>query len=137
MASTIAIPRRAVFSSLSVHWATPRHIFDELNREFRFTLDPCPLGSLIDGLKLRWANERIFCNPPYGPGMAEWIKRDPEADIAVFLVPARTDTIWFHDVVLPHATEIRFLRGRLRFNESKGRATFPSMIVVFEKVLNG
>ncbi len=75
----------------------------------------------------------MFRNPPYGPGLGEWLKRGLEAEVAVFLIPARTDTRWFHELVLPHATEIRFIRGRLKFGDAKNSAPFPSMVVVFRK----
>jgi site-specific DNA-methyltransferase (adenine-specific) len=73
----------------------------------------------------------VFVNPPYGPGIRKWLERAGEADLAVFLLPARVDTRWFHDLVLPHAREIRFIRGRLKFVGAKHPAPFPSMIVVF------
>lgn len=127
---------------LSVHmgpgatdrWATPRKVYEELNREFRFTFDPCPMDGTQDGtatLFVPWAGQRVFCNPPYGPRIRRFLERALEADVAVFLVPARTDTRWFHDIVLPCASEIRFLRGRLKFGDAKAGAPFPSMIVVF------
>jgi site-specific DNA-methyltransferase (adenine-specific) len=78
-----------------------------------------------------WRGKRVFCNPPYGPRIREWLKRAPEAEIAIFLLPARTDTRWFHDIVLRYADEIRFVRGRLKFGDAKNSAPFPSMIVIF------
>jgi hypothetical protein len=122
---------RAVFSSASDRWATPRSVYDALHSEFGFNFDPCPLDGVQDGLASEWDGKRVFCNPPYGPGIGEWLKRGLEAELAVFLIPARTDTRWFHDIVLPHAREIRFLRGRLKFGEAKKDAPFPSMVVVF------
>src|SRR5947209_7998221 len=80
-----------------------------------------------------WSGRRVFCNPPYGPGIKSFLERASEADVAVFLLPARTDTLWFHNLVLPFAKEIRFVKGRLHFNEA-GSAPFPSMVVVFENV---
>lgn len=74
----------------------------------------------------------MFCNPPYGPGIGQFLSRAHEARLAVFLIPARTDTRWFHDIVIPKAREIRFLRGRLKFGGSKNNAPFPSMVVIFE-----
>ena len=73
----------------------------------------------------------MFCNPPYGPGIRPFLERACEAQIAVFLIPARTDTRWFHEIVLPSAKEIRFIKGRLKFGDSENSAPFPSMIVVF------
>lgn len=121
---------RVHFSSLSVHWATPKAIYDALNSEFGFTLDPCPLRTKTDFSKT-WEGDRVFCNPPYGPLIGRYLEKAREAVCAVYLLPARTDTRWFHDYCLA-ANEIRFLKGRLRFSEVKGRATFPSMVVVFK-----
>lgn len=126
---------RVVFSSASDRWATPPDVYTALNSEFQFDFDPCPLDGQTDGLAplwSEWRGRRVFCNPPYGPGLADWLKRGLEAKLAVFLIPARTDTRWFHDLVLPNAREIRFLRGRLRFGGQKNAAPFPSMVVVFE-----
>lgn len=124
------------FSSLTDCWATPLSIYAALNEEFRFDLDPCPLNRTTDGLSLDlvWRGHRVFCNPPYGPGIANWLERGLEAELAVFLLPARTDTRWFHEIVLPKAKEIRFLRGRLSFGEDpRKRAPFPSMVVLFHE----
>jgi hypothetical protein len=122
------------FSSATPHWATPLAIYEELNTEFKFTLDPCPLGGSLDGLSesVVWRGERVYCNPPYGRGLAKWLKRGLEAEIAVFLLPARTDTAWFHELCLPYASEIRFIKGRLKFGIAIHNAPFPSMVVVFE-----
>lgn len=74
----------------------------------------------------------MFCNPPYN-GIAPFLQRAQEANLAVYLIPSRTDTRWFHDLVLPHAKEIRFIKGRLKFGDAKFGAPFPSMIVIFKK----
>lgn len=128
---------RVLFSSQSVHWPTPKGVYDELNTEFQFDFDPCPLGeSEADGaapLFTAWKGKRVFCNPPYNQGIAAFLERAQEADVAVFLLPARTDTRWFHNLILPHAKEIRFVKGRLKFGDAKNTAPFPSVIVVFEK----
>lgn len=127
--------RRGMMSSASVEWATPRTLYATLNAEFNFDFDPCPLGGTENGLATlfqSWNGRRVFCNPPYGRGLAKWLERGLEADLAVFLVPARTDTRWFHDIVLPKAAEIRFLTGRLYFGDAEDkRAPFPSMVVIF------
>lgn len=124
--------KKALFSSLSVHWGTPQEIYADLNREFCFDLDPCPLGG-TDGLNISWAHRRVFCNPPYGPSIRSFLEKASESDVAVFLLPARTDTKWFHEILLRNAWEIRFLKGRLKFdNRSKGgRAPFPSLVAIF------
>lgn len=126
--------KTAIFSSASDRWATPDDLFAALNREFGFDFDPCPLDGQEDGLSLlfcSWRGKRVFCNPPYGPKLGQWLRRGLEAKLAVFLIPARTDTKWFHDIVLPKASEIRFIKGRLKFGGAKNSAPFPSMIVVF------
>lgn len=127
---------RAVFSSASDRWATPREVYEALDREFGFNFDPCPLDGRVDGLAplyCEWRGKRVFCNPPYGPGIGEWLRRGTEAECAVFLIPARTDTRWFHEIVLPMAAEIRFIKGRLKFGDAENSAPFPSMVVVFGK----
>ena len=125
-----------MFSHASVEWGTPPDLFRDLDKEFHFDFDPCPLHSSEDGLLplfTSWKGRRVFCNPPYGPPITEWLKRADEAEIAVFLIPARTDTRWFHELVLPKAKEIRFFRGRLHF-KGPYPAPFPSMLVIFENI---
>ena len=118
-------------------WATPQHVYETLDKEFGFTLDPCPLGAegglfgSSDGLLCKWAGQRVYCNPPYGLGIGEWLARAQEADLAVFLLPARTDTRWWHQYA-PRAQEVRFVRGRLRFGDGRNSAPFPSVILVFK-----
>ena len=127
---------RVVFRSLSPDWATPTGVYDALNREFQFDFDPCPLNGTADGLATLftpWTGKRIFCNPPYGPQIRKWLERAGEAAVAVFLIPARTDTAWFHELVLPRAKEIRFIRGRLKFGNAQTGAPFPSMVVIFQQ----
>ena len=125
---------RVLFSSVSDRWRTPEALYAALNAEFAFNYDPCPLDEMVDGISMfaDWTGKRVFCNPPYGPGIKDWLKRAGEAELAVFLLPARTDTRWFHSIVLPKATEIRFIRGRLNFSSARKNAPFPSMIVIFD-----
>lgn len=123
---------RVVFSSQSINWATPVGVYKDLDDEFFFDLDPCPLGSKEDGLAMSWSNRRVYCNPPYGRTITKWLDKAAEAKLAVFLLPAKTDTRWFHDYCLRCAKEIRFVRGRLRFGDAKHNAPFPSMIVIFK-----
>ena len=120
---------RVVFSSASVHWGTPVAVYEALDSEFHFTMDACPLGDEIAGLK-SWAGERVYCNPPYGPGIDTWLRRAREAALAVYLIPSRTDTRWWHRYVM-RADEIRFLRGRLKFGDAAHNAPFPSAVVIF------
>lgn len=128
---------RVHFSSATVEWPTPVELYKQLHAEFGFDYDPCPLGGNEDGLSTLfsdWRGRRVFCNPPYGSSVGEWLRRGLEADIAVFLLPARTDTVWFHDVALPNAEEIRFLRGRLQYGDHQNkRAPFPSVLIIFKR----
>lgn len=134
---------KAAFKTMSAHgsweWPTPRDFYDILNREFKFDLDPCPIGGSCDGrarLTNSWKGCRVFCNPPHGPQIRKFLECAMDADVAVFLLPARTDTRWFHEIVLPMSSEIRFVKGRLRFGEAKRPAPFPSMVVVFHGVFS-
>jgi site-specific DNA-methyltransferase (adenine-specific) len=113
------------------HYRTPRHVYAALDAEFRFDLDPCPLSEapLLDGLSESWAGRRVFCNPPYSD-IRPWLARAREAAVAVYLVPAKTDTIWWHDHALK-ADEIRFIKGRLVFPPSTDRAPFPSAVLIY------
>jgi site-specific DNA-methyltransferase (adenine-specific) len=125
---------RVHFSSATVEWNTPQGVYEALNKEFHFTMDPCPAGGNEQGLPTLfkpWMGHRCFINPPYGKETNKWIEAWREAELAVYLLPARTDVAWFHDLVLPYAAEIRFIRGRLTFGDAKAPAPFPSMIVVF------
>lgn len=135
-----------LFSSKSDEWATPRDFYKELDAEFHFDLDPCSTHDNAkcalhytiddDGLTQNWGGRRVFCNPPYGRKIKDWVKkcwvesRKPNT-LVVLLIPARTDTAYFHDYIYKKAREIRFIRGRLHFNESKQGAPFPSMVVIF------
>jgi hypothetical protein len=124
----------ALLSSKSDHWSTPADLYSRLDAEFAFDFDPCPLQSDFDGLKAAW-HGRAFCNPPYSKigaflrkGLYHLAERDCE--LLVYLIPARTDTAWFHDYIIGKS-QIRFLRGRLRFGDAVSSAPFPSMIVVY------
>lgn len=122
------------FSSQSVDWGTPKALYQALDAEFHFNFDPCPLRGQVDGtarLINSWQGKRVFCNPPYGPEIRDFLECWSDADVAVYLLPARTDTRWFHEVCIPFAKEIRFIKGRLKFGDATNSAPFPSMIVVF------
>ena len=133
-----------VFSSTTDLWATPQDFFDELNEEFEFTLDPCATPDNAkcakfftkeqDGLKQDWTGERVFCNPPYGRAIGAWVKKchdeAQKGTLVVMLIPARTDTSYFHDYIY-HKAEIRFIRGRLKFGGASQGAPFPSMVVIY------
>ncbi len=125
-----------VFSKKTDDWSTPIDLYNKLNEEFNFNLDPCPLRSLTDGLDIEW-NGNVFINPPYSnvksflqKGKDELKKNN--AKVLVFLLASRTDVKWFHEYVYNKPNvEIRFIKGRLKFGNSKSSAPFPSMIVIF------
>lgn len=123
--------------------STPQWLFDELDAEFNFTVDVASTDENAkcekhytkeqDGLKQDWGGEVVWCNPPYGNKITAFVKKAAESKCTtVMLLPARTDTRWFHDYIYGKA-EIRFIRGRLKFGESKNSAPFPSMIVIFRR----
>lgn len=122
---------KPLFSSISPHWRTPEWLYRDLDAEFSFTLDPCPNHG-EDGLSRSWAGERVYCNPPYGRGVGRWLEKSSEAELAVYLLPSRTDTRWWHEYAMK-ADEIRFIRGRLRFNDCAVGAPFPSVVLVYRK----
>lgn len=133
------------FSSKTNEWATPQDFFDKMDQEFGFTLDVASTDENTkvsgryftekdDGLNQSWDREIVWCNPPYGRTLKNWVKKASEATggVIVMLIPARTDTSYFHDYIYQKPNvEIRFIRGRLKFGGSKNSAPFPSMIVVF------
>lgn len=140
------IKREALFSSASEEWETPQDLFDELNDEFHFTVDVCAtkwnakvsryFTKEQDGLLQDWTGETVWCNPPYGRAVKTWIHKAYEhfmgGGTSVLLIPARTDTKWFHEYVYGKA-EIRFIKGRLHFSRSKYNAPFPCMIVIYRR----
>ena len=134
---------QGLFTSKTPEWETPQKLFDDLDKEFGFTLDVCATKNNTkcpiyfdkkkNGLKQSWKGMGCWMNPPYGREIGEWIKKASKEAIGstfvVALLPARTDTKWFHDYIYGKA-EIRFLKGRVKFS-GKGPAPFPSMIVIF------
>lgn len=149
---------QAMLSSKDMTWETPQDLFDELNKEFNFTLDPCATPKTAkcekyytkedDGLSRGWRDEIVFCNPPYGREISQWVKKAYD-EVCVYsqlykdwntqvvmLIPARTDTKYFHDYIYNKPNvEIRFIKGRLKFRmggvEAQS-APFPSMLVIFK-----
>lgn len=134
----------------TIEWGTPQDFFDRLNGEFQFDLDPCATDLnhkcddyftiKDDGLIQSWKNKRVFMNPPYGREIGAWVTKAfyeaPYAQVIVGLIPARTDTTYFHDYICGWA-ELRFVCGRLKFTDLTGYprktgATFPSMVVVWD-----
>lgn len=129
----------------SEEWETPQELFNKLDSEFHFTLDPCAtvenakckrfFTKADDGLAQDWSGS-VFVNPPFGQ-VAKWVKKSYDevnanrAKVVVMLIAARTDTKWFHRYCLPYA-KIRFLKGRLKYVGCKSPAPFPTMIVIFK-----
>jgi len=134
-----------LFLSGSTEAETPQDFFDALNAEFHFNLDPASTHENAkcerhytqeeDGLSQPW-DGKVFCNPPYGREIGKWVKKGYEeaqrGNTVVMLLPARTDTRWFHDYVMK-ARHLFFIKGRLRFSNMENSAPFPSMVVVFDK----
>ena len=128
------------YSTFNIHEATPEKFYAELHREFHFDYDPCPLADTPeqDGLTGTWG-KRVYVNPPYGKEIRKWlykaiIELTKSTELVVFLLPAYTDVKWFHEIFLPHCSEIRFIKGRLKFGTHKEAAPFASMIVIFKGV---
>ena len=137
-----------MFSSDFQAWSTPQWLFDKLNNEFHFTLDACADSSnhkcrkyyniATNGLAQSWENEVVWINPEY-KHVKEWVNKAHDEvlhndnTVAVMLIPARPETKVFCEVIVPHAAEIRFLKGRLKFSGHANSAPFPSCIVVFTK----
>jgi phage N-6-adenine-methyltransferase len=135
---------KTLLSSQDMTWETPKDFFDNIDNEFHFTLDPCATPETAkckkfytkedDGLKQDWTGEIVFCNPPYGSEIKNWVEKcSKENAKVVMLIPARTDTKYFHEFIYQKPdVEIRFIKGRLKFGgKQKGSAPFPSMLVIF------
>ena len=137
---------QACLSSEKMDWETPQEFFDNLNNEFGFTLDVCATPDNAkchayfteqdNGLLFEWSGEKCWMNPPYGREIGKWMRKAYEESqkgaIVVCLVPARTDTAWWHDYAVKG--EVRFIRGRLKFGGAKNAAPFPSAVVIFKNV---
>lgn len=129
---------RVMFSSASDDWSTPSDVYSALNEEFRFNYDPCPIKGKLNwsdcGIHKSWSGKTCFVNPPYSE-VNTWVAKGfgsarDEGATVVMLLPSRTDTRWFHEYCTQG--EIRFIKGRLKFGNSKNSAPFPSMIVIFK-----
>lgn len=135
---------KVLFSSKSDEYSTPEWLFNKYNSEYNFDLDVCAcednkkcdmyFDKKIDGLKQSWSGHIVWCNPPYS-NIYEWVKKCYYENLKnnvtiVLLIPARTDTRYFHEFIY-HIHEVVFLKGRLKFN-NLGPAPFPSMIVIFK-----
>lgn len=131
-----------MFSSKTDLWATPQDFFDKYNAKYGFQLDVCATKENAkcsryftiddDGLLQEW-NGICWMNPPYGRNIKHWVKKAYESSLkgatVVCLLPARTDTAWWHDYCIKG--QIEFIRGRLKFGGSKNSAPFPSAVVTF------
>ena len=142
---------QGLFSSEKQDWCTPQQFFDELDAEFHFVLDAAATHQNSkckrcftpedDGLIQNWdVGGAVYCNPPYGKEIGLWVKKAYEeaqkGTTIVMLIPARTDTKYFHEYIY-HKAEIRFVKGRLKFTDEngipKGTAPFPSMVVIYNR----
>lgn len=138
----------SLFMSDKDDWETPKKLYEILDNEFHFNLDPCCTKETAkcisfyttedDGLSKEWRGN-VFMNPPYGRQIINWIKKAKEesdkGSTVVCLVPARTDTKWWHTYCMKSA-EIRFLTKRLTFEGANNKATFPAAIVIFKPEKN-
>lgn len=136
---------KGLMSSNTNEWVTPDALFQELNEEFRFTLDVAATienrktekyyDKKQDGLLQSWDTDgAVWCNPPYGREIKYWVKKayeESSKNMIVMLIPARTDTSYWHEYIFPYA-EVRFLQGRVRFS-GKNDAPFPSAVVIFDR----
>lgn len=136
----------AIFGSVKMDYGTPQKLFDDLDAEFMFTVDVAasPANAKCerfyteqdDGLSKSWAGEVVFCNPPYGRELPKWVKKAKEESAnatIVMLIPARTDSTYWHEYIFGGGAEVRFLRGRLSFEGSTNKAPFPSAVVIFRR----
>lgn len=131
------------------HWETPAEVFDPLNAEFHFTLDPCATAETAkcqkffteeqDGLSQSWGNERVFMNPPYGREVYAWTRKAADSAKAgatvVGLLPASCDLAWWHEDIVGKA-EVRYIRGRVRFltgGPYRASGFFASVIVIWRQ----
>ena len=141
----------ALLSSKDMNWCTPLAFFEALDREFHFDLDPAATEKSAkcqkyftpddDGLIQSWGGHRVFCNPPYGRQIGEWVRKayneaQKPGTLVAMLIPARTDTsYWNHYIFNGKADEVRFIRGRLKFTDEDGKAKdaapFPSALVIW------
>ena len=141
------VTQQTLFSSKTGNWSTPQEFFDKLNWRFGpFNLDPCAsednakcnnfFTEKQNGLSETWEGHTVFVNPPYGRGIDKWIEKGYRESLkgdtkVVMLIPARTDTKYWHKYVMM-ASELYFVKGRLKFGDSQNSAPFPSAVVVFD-----
>jgi len=138
--------QKAMVSSKTNEWSTPQDFFDALNEEFHFSLDPCATHENKkcstyytledDGLSKDWSGHSVFMNPPYGGHTGKWIEKawseSLKGAVVVCLIVSSTDRSYWHEYIFPYASQIRFIRGRLKFGGVKSTAPFASALVVFD-----
>lgn len=125
--------KKIPMTSLRQDWRTPKTIYETLDFEFDFKFDPCPSNAAFDGLSMDWGSP-AFVNPPF-KHIAKWVQKAYfeylKGKTVVLFIPSRTDTRWWHDYCLK-ASEIRFIKGRIKYEGAKHDAPFPSCLVIFE-----
>lgn len=144
------MPSRGMFTSTTIEWGTPAALFEELNEKHHFTLDVCAnagntkceryFSIETNGLAQSWKGEVCWMNPPYGRTLGKWVEKAAQESVhakIVALLPARTDTQYFHDhIYRKRGVKFSFIKGRLQFvqaeAETPNRAPFPSMLVIFD-----
>jgi len=138
--------QKAMISSNTNEWETPVAFFNKLNKEFGFTLDPCSTNENAkckkhftikdNGLLQNWNNDIIFMNPPYGGQTGRWIQKayneSLKGAVVVCLIVSATDRSYWHEFIFPFASEIRWIRGRLRFKGGETTAPFANAIIIFD-----
>lgn len=136
---------QGLFTSADEDWETPDYVFDFFNNRYNFTLDAAASNTNFkvlnhftkkeNGLSQSWEEHRVWLNPPYGRDIKRWFRKcsieQSKARLICVLAPARTDTQWFHVYVLPFATKVFFIEGRIAFKGSFQAAPFPSMVVLY------
>ncbi|MBQ6503243.1 MAG: hypothetical protein IJI57_04955 [Flexilinea sp.] len=127
-------------------WGTPKKLFEYLDKEWHFELDPCAndrnhlcekyYTKAEDGLSQDWEGKRVYMNPPYGRETGKWIEKAYRESVkgasVVCLIPARPDTSYWHNWIFPYASKIQFIQGRLHYSDGKEGCPFPSAIVIFQ-----
>ena len=131
-------------------WETPQWLYKILDDKFHFTLDPCSSDlnhkcekyytEKENGLLQNWDNDVTFVNCPYGNDIKNWVKKASESKgVVVMLIPARTDTRYWHDYIFNKASEVWFLKGRIKFETDRiplNSAPFPSAIIIYNQDQN-
>ena len=134
-------------SSKHNEWSTPQDFFDKLDKEFHFTLDPCCTHENAkcekhytiteDGLMQDWSSDVVFINPPYGGHTGAWLDKAYRESLkgatVVCLIVSSTDRSYWHEIIFPYASQVRWIRGRIKFGGMESTAPFASAVVIFDK----